>query len=188
MIFICFSFQDDKFLILLLLKQFPPHFVEVKRSPSKEEGFSQRDMLGKQHCFLTFLRYQGIGPQATSRGYKVIRSMRVWLARKVKAQFRHNYTGWQQAWGLWLLLDGKANSSESWRPRGLAFRISISRHPRLHNGSTIAAYLPAPSVDAQGRQKGVEDHVTGLYVDRRLPFPHRAKIPSWVHQSPERRN
>lgn len=46
------------------------------------------------------------------------------------------------------------------------------------NNTTAAAYLPAPSVDAKGRQKGVEDHMAGFYVDWRLPFPHGAKIPS----------
>lgn len=86
---VCFSFQDDTFLTLRLLKQFPPHFVEVKRSPSKEVS-ERRDFpsvicLGRtQHCFLTFMGYQGIGPRATSRGYKVIRSMRVWLAKERK--------------------------------------------------------------------------------------------------------
>lgn len=56
----------------------------------------------------------------------------------------------------------------------------VSPHAPLqrHNGSHMAAYLPAPSVDAKRRQKGVEDHVAGLYVDWRLPFPHGAKIPS----------
>jgi hypothetical protein len=47
-----------------------------------------------------------------------------------------------------------------------------------HHGSNTAAYLPAPSVDAKRCQKGVEDHVTGFYVDRGLTLPHRAKIPS----------
>lgn len=34
-----------------------------------------------------------------------------------------------------------------------------------HHESNIVAYLSASSVDAQRCQKGIEDHVTGLYVD-----------------------
>lgn len=164
----------------------------VKRSPSKEvserRDFPSMIMFGKQHCFLTFMGYQRIGPQAISRGYEVIRSTRVWLARERKhnldiimlAGSRPEVCDFTPSWK-----DKLITEMETGR---LAFRISIFRCPQLHKGSNMAAYLPAPSVDAKGGQKGVEDHVTGLYVDWRLPFPHRAKIPSWVHQSPERRN
>lgn len=47
-----------------------------------------------------------------------------------------------------------------------------------HYGNNMVAYLSASSVDAQRCQKGIKDHVSGLYVDGRLSFPHRAKIPS----------
>lgn len=49
-----------------------------------EGGFSQHDLQGRQFCVLTFLGYQGVEPQATARGYRVIRNMRVWLAREKK--------------------------------------------------------------------------------------------------------
>lgn len=55
------------------------------------------------------------------------------------------------------------------RDRGLDDQVSESALPLLHppvpSRSNMASYLPAPSVDAKGRQEGVEDHVTGLYVD-----------------------
>lgn len=52
--------------------------------------------------------------------------------------------------------------SKAWRT---GFQNQHLPHPQLYNGNNMAAYLPSPGVDAQGRQKGVEDHVSGLYVD-----------------------
>lgn len=112
--------------------------------------------------------------------------MRVCLAREKK----HNldiitFVGsWPKVCGLIPRWEDKLITEMDW------VLESASPHPppQCHNGSNMAAYLPTPSVDAKRRQKGVEDHVTGLYVDGWLPFSHRAKIPSWVHQSPERRN
>lgn len=69
---------------------------------------------------------------------------------------------------------GWCHSSQTPRFRRPAKTMNIT----YHYGSNIVAYLPASSVDAQRCQKGIEDHVTGLYVDGRLSFPHRAKIPS----------
>lgn len=47
----------------------------------------------------------------------------------------------------------------------LSESASLHTPPQRHHGNNMAAYLPAPSIDAKRCQKGVEDHVAGLYVD-----------------------
>lgn len=54
--------------------------------------------------------------------------------------------------------------------------------PRVVHGAT---HLSPSCIDLQRGEIGVEDHVTGLDVDGRLPLPNGTKVPGRVHQTPE---
>lgn len=51
-----------------------------------------------------------------------------------------------------------------------------------------SSYLAPSCVQLQRGQVGVEDHVTGLDVDGRLPLAYGAQVPGRVHQTPEGRD
>lgn len=54
-----------------------------------------------------------------------------------------------------------------------------------HTLTKTFSHLASSCVELQRSQVGVEDHVTGLNVDRWLSLPYGAQIPGWVDQTPE---
>ena len=154
------------------------HFLEVKRSPSKE--VSERKnfpawYLGAANSFLTsFMGFQGIGSQETSREYKeVIRSMESdWVQRKSMIKTYLLATDLKSGR---LLLGGKTDSSQRSRTRSLTFRINIS--PMLNftmEARWLLTFLP-PVLMRRGVRKGSKIIwlVSMLTGDCRFPTEQR---------------